>query len=109
MFKLMQSFLVLFCSYLTHRQVMPIGITFVDLSKLQVYYNLRILRHQVFKSTEKRGKETMGWYSGFKLHFIINDSSGIISVKVTTLKVDNRNPISEMADEFWGVYTETRE
>nr|WP_190319365.1 transposase [Candidatus Enterovibrio escacola] len=25
----------------------------------------------------------MGWYYGFKLHLIINDQGGIISVKVT--------------------------
>nr|WP_223824434.1 transposase [Candidatus Enterovibrio escacola] len=29
----------------------PSRITFVDLSKLQVCHNLRILRHQVFKGT----------------------------------------------------------
>nr|WP_158523635.1 hypothetical protein [Candidatus Enterovibrio escacola] len=29
----------------------PLGIVFVDLSKLQVCHNLVILRHQVFKNT----------------------------------------------------------
>nr|WP_223824254.1 hypothetical protein [Candidatus Enterovibrio escacola] len=43
--KLTQGVLVPLCSYLTHRQARPIGIAFVDLSKLQVYHNLRILRH----------------------------------------------------------------
>ncbi|PCS21889.1 Mobile element protein [Candidatus Enterovibrio escicola] len=33
------------CSYLTHRQARPTGIVFVDSSKLQVCYNLRILRN----------------------------------------------------------------
>ncbi|PCS22470.1 Mobile element protein [Candidatus Enterovibrio escicola] len=47
----MQGILVPLCSYLTHRQARPIGIAFVDSSKLQVCYNLRILRHQVFKGT----------------------------------------------------------
>ncbi|PCS21418.1 Mobile element protein [Candidatus Enterovibrio escicola] len=31
----------------------PTGIAFVDSSKLQVYNNLRIFRHQTFKGTEK--------------------------------------------------------
>ncbi|PCS23747.1 Mobile element protein [Candidatus Enterovibrio escicola] len=44
----------------------PSGITFVDSSKLQVCYNLGILRHQVFKCTAKRGKKTMGWFYGDK-------------------------------------------
>ncbi len=49
MLKLMQGVLAPLCSYLTHRQVRPTGIAFVDSSKLQVCHNLRILRHQVFK------------------------------------------------------------
>ncbi|WP_190319991.1 transposase [Candidatus Enterovibrio escicola] len=43
-------------SYLTHREARPTRIAFVDSSKLQACYNLRILRHQVFKGAEKRGK-----------------------------------------------------
>uniref|UniRef100_UPI001CC22C3B transposase n=1 Tax=Candidatus Enterovibrio escicola TaxID=1927127 RepID=UPI001CC22C3B len=61
------------CSYLTHPQAKPTGIAFVNSSKLQVWRNLRILRHQVFKGTVKREKGTMWWLYGFKSHFIIND------------------------------------
>ncbi len=105
MLKLMQGVLVPLCFYFTHRKARPTGIAFVDLSKLQVYHNLRILRHQVFKGTEKRGKGTMGWFYGLKLHLIINDQGGIISVKVMTANVDDRKPVSEIVDELWGVYT----
>ncbi|PCS23958.1 Mobile element protein (plasmid) [Candidatus Enterovibrio escicola] len=49
----------------------------------------------------------MGWFYGFKLHLIINDRGGIISVKVTTDNVDDRKPVSEMIDDLWGFYTET--
>uniref|UniRef100_UPI003742856D transposase n=1 Tax=Candidatus Enterovibrio escicola TaxID=1927127 RepID=UPI003742856D len=41
---------------------LPSGIAFVDWSKLQVCYNLRILRYQVFKGSSKRGKGTIGWF-----------------------------------------------
>nr|WP_263363543.1 transposase [Candidatus Enterovibrio escacola] len=47
-----------------------------------------MLRHQVFKDTVKREKGMMGWFYGFKLHFIINHHGGILSVKVTTANVD---------------------
>ncbi|PCS21463.1 Mobile element protein [Candidatus Enterovibrio escicola] len=60
MLRLMQGVLVLFCSYLTHRQARPTGIAFVYSSKLQVCHNLLILKHQVFKGTAKRGKGTRG-------------------------------------------------
>ncbi|WP_097356430.1 transposase [Candidatus Enterovibrio escicola] len=64
------------------------AIAFIESSKLQVCHNLRILRHQVFKDTVKREKGMMGWFYGFKLHFIINNHGGILSVKVTTANVD---------------------
>ncbi len=36
---------------------------------------------------------------------MVNDQSGIISVKVTTANVDDRNPVSEMVDELcWCLY-----
>ncbi|PCS23242.1 Mobile element protein [Candidatus Enterovibrio escicola] len=88
---------------LPHHQVRPTGISFVDSSKLQVCHNLRILKHQVFKGTAKRGKGKMEWFYGFKLYLIINDQGGIISVKVTTANVDDKQPVSEMADELWGL------
>ncbi|PCS21613.1 Mobile element protein [Candidatus Enterovibrio escicola] len=62
MCKPMQSVLVPLCFYLTHRQVMPIGIAFVDSFKLLVCHNLRILRHHVFKGTEKLEKGMMWWF-----------------------------------------------
>nr|WP_190319904.1 hypothetical protein [Candidatus Enterovibrio escacola] len=53
MLKLMQGVCVPLCSYLTHRQEKLTWIAFVNSSKLQVYHNLRILRHQPFKGAEK--------------------------------------------------------
>nr|WP_190320050.1 transposase [Candidatus Enterovibrio escacola] len=100
MLKLMQSVLVPLCSYLIHRQSRPTWIAFVDSSKIQVCHNLCIFRYQVLKDASKRGKETMGWLYGFKLHFSINDQGGIISVKVTTANVDDRKPLPEKADEL---------
>ncbi|WP_199399533.1 transposase [Candidatus Enterovibrio escicola] len=73
----------------------PTGIAFFDSFKLQVYHNLCILRHQVFKDTAKQGKGTMGWFHSFKLYLIIKDQSDIISVKVTTANVDDRKPAPE--------------
>nr|WP_223869146.1 transposase [Candidatus Enterovibrio escacola] len=77
-----------------------IGIAFMDSFKLQVCHNLRILKHQVFKDIEKRGKGTMWLFYGFKLHPIINDQGGIISVKLMTDHVDDRKPVLEMVDEL---------
>nr|WP_223824863.1 IS982 family transposase [Candidatus Enterovibrio escacola] len=101
--KLMQGVLVPLCSYLTYRQARLTGIAFVDSSKLQVCHNLCILRHPILKKgTAKRGKGTIGWFYGFKLHLIINDQGGIISVKVTTANMADKKPVSEIVDVLWG-------
>ncbi len=104
----MQGILVPLCSYFTHRQARLTWIAFVNSSKLQIYHNLRILRHQVFKCTSKRGKGTMGWFYGFQLHLIINHQSGIISVTLTIIDVDDRVHVSKWLMIFGCVYTETK-
>ena len=47
------------------------GISFVDSTPLKVCDNHRIYSHRVFKDYAKKGKSSMGWFYGFKLHFII--------------------------------------
>nr|WP_199399558.1 transposase [Candidatus Enterovibrio escacola] len=59
-----------------------------------------MLKHRVLKGTAQGGKRTMGWFYGFKLYLIINNQSGIISVKTTTANVNDRKPVSEMVDEL---------
>ncbi|PCS21923.1 Mobile element protein [Candidatus Enterovibrio escicola] len=71
-FKLMQSALVPLCSYLTSRQTKLAGIVFVYSTKLQVYHNLRIPRHQVFEGRVKRDKEIMGGF--YALNFLISST-----------------------------------
>ena len=47
------------------------GISFVDSAPLKVCDNYRIYSHRVFKDYAKKGKSSMGWFYGFKLHFIV--------------------------------------
>ena len=44
------------------------GISFVDSTPLRVCKNQRIHIHKVFKGIAQRGKCSMGWFFGFKLH-----------------------------------------
>ena len=50
----------------------PTGVYFVDSTKLAVCHNRRIHRHKVFDGLAARGKTSMGWFYGLKLHFVIN-------------------------------------
>jgi len=49
------------------------GIAFVDSTKIVVCHNKRINSNKVFRGLAARGKSTMGWFDGFKLHLIINE------------------------------------
>jgi hypothetical protein len=54
-------------------------------------HNIRIPRHKMFHCTGQRGKGTMGWFYGFKPHFIVNYLGEIVVAKVTAGNVHTLN------------------
>ncbi len=71
------------------------GISFVDSTSLKVCNNKRIFNHKVFDGIAQRGKSTMGWFFGFKLHFAVNDKGEILSFVITPGNVDDREPLKD--------------
>lgn len=67
------------------------GISFVDSTTLKVCHNRRIHQHKTFQTLAKRGKTSMGWFYGFKLHLIVNDKGELLSTMLTPGNVDDRN------------------
>ena len=67
------------------------GISFIDSTILKACDNRRIHSHKVMKDFAQRGKSSMGWFYGFKLHIIANDKGEIVSFQITTGNVDDRN------------------
>jgi len=67
------------------------GINFVDSTHLKSCDNRRIHNHKVFKGVAERGKTSIGWFYGFKLHLIINDMGEILSFYLTKGNVDDRD------------------
>jgi hypothetical protein len=55
------------------------GVSIADATSLCVCDNKRISRHREFKELAARGKTSMGWFYGFKLHAIIG--SGAMGMK----------------------------
>lgn len=71
------------------------GISFVDSTPLRVCRNQRILVHKTFEGLATRGKCSMGWFFGFKLHLVINDKGEILNFMFSPANVDDREPLKQ--------------
>ena len=102
MVELMPSALIPLCSYLRTRQGRVSGISFIDSTPIIVCHPKRARSHKLFKEEAKWGKNSVGWFYGFKLHLIINDEGELLAVKLTLANVDDRVPVPEMTQELFG-------
>ena len=73
------------------------GISFVDSTPLRVCRNQRIHIHKVFKGIAQRGKCSMGWFFGFKLHLICNEKGEVLNFIITPGDVDDRKQLEYKA------------
>jgi hypothetical protein len=94
--------LVPLAAYLRTRLDTTRGIAFVDSLPLPVCHNRRIYSHRVFAGSAQRGKTSMGWFYGFKLHFILNAEGALLALRFTPGNVDDRVPVPELANGLWG-------
>lgn len=78
------------------------GLAFIDSTRIVVCHNKRINSNKVFRKLAARGKSTMGWFYGFKLHLIINEIGDILACQVTPGNVDDRQPVPEMTKHLTG-------
>jgi hypothetical protein len=78
------------------------GISFIDSTSLSVCKNARIAQHRVFRVDARRGKTSVGWFYGFKLHLVVNDRGEALAVRLTTGNVDDRRPVTRLARRLFG-------
>ena len=69
------------------------GISFVDSTPIRVCRNQRIHIHRTFKGIAQRGKCSMGWFFGFKLHLICNEKGELLNFMITPGDIDDREPL----------------
>jgi transposase len=78
------------------------GISIVDATSIKVCHNKRIYRHRVFKGSADRGKTSMGWFFGFKLHAVINHQGELCALKLTSGNIDDRVPVPALCQDIFG-------
>ena len=73
------------------------GISFVDSTPLRVCKNQRIHIHKTFTGIAQRGKCSMGWFFGFKLHLICNEKGELLNFMITPCDVYDWKPLEYKA------------
>jgi len=67
------------------------GRSYIDSFSLAVSHPRRIGSHKVFKGLAQRGKTSVGWFYGFKLHIVISHVGEIIAFYITPGNVSDNN------------------
>ena len=100
--ELMPSALVPLCAYLQTRKGRTSGIAFIDSMPIAVCHNRRIHSHKVFAHLAERGKSSVDWFYGFKLHLVVNDCGELLAFHLTAGNVDDRKPVPKLARSLYG-------
>jgi transposase len=98
----MPSVLIPLCAYMKHCFGQCTGIGFADSTSVKVCHNRRISRNKVFKDLAARGKTSVDWFFGFKLHIVVNEHGEILNVIVTPGNIDDRKPIPDLLSGLFG-------
>ena len=99
---LMPGALVPLCAYLVNCYGSGTGVSFIDSTPIAVCHNRRIARHRVFAGIAQRGKSSMGWFFGFKLHLVVNDCGELLACQLTLGNVDDRTPVPQLTRGLLG-------
>lgn len=94
--ELMPCVLVPLCAYLESCRGRCTGISFVDSTPIAVCKNPRIHQHRVFAGLAQRGKNSVGWFFGFKLHLVVNHHGELLAWHLTAGNVDDRQPVPQL-------------
>jgi hypothetical protein len=99
---LIPAMMVPMLAYLQSRFGACTGISFIDSTSLEVCDPKRISGHRVFAADARRGKTSMGWFFGFKLHLAVNDRGELLACCLTPGHVDDRTPVPQLVKRLRG-------
>ena len=89
-------------TFLASRSGKRTAIYYIDATALPVCHNRRIARHKVFAGLAARGKISMGWFFGFKLHLVFNHEHEIVTLKLTPGNVSDTAPVISLVKGLTG-------
>jgi transposase len=96
------STLVPMCAYLRSCFGSCSGISFMDSTSLRVCHNRRIRQHKVFENLAARGKTSVDWFFGFKLHLVVNDRGELLNILLTPGNTNDRTPVPKLVQQLFG-------
>src|SRR5207248_10947443 len=50
----------------------------------------------------RRGKTSVDWFFGFKLHLVVNDCGELLALRLTPGNTDDRRPVPELVKGLFG-------
>ncbi len=68
------------------------GISFIDSFPLKSCHVRRESSHKTFKNIAMKGKTSVGWFFGFKVHLVVSHTGEIIDFDITPGNVFDSNP-----------------
>jgi len=90
------------CAYLKSCFGSCSGIGFIDATCIKVCHNRRIRQHKVFKHSAARGKTSVDWFYGFKLHLVVNERGELLNMTLTPGNTDDRKPVKDLLQGLFG-------
>ncbi|WP_317111394.1 IS982 family transposase [Chroococcidiopsis sp. SAG 2025] len=78
------------------------GISLMDSTSVRVCHNRRIQQHRVFANLASRGKTSVDWFFGFKLHLVFNDCGELLNMTLTPGNTDERRPVFKLLRRLFG-------
>lgn len=100
--ELMPTLLVPLVAYLHTQLGRCTDISFIDSTSLVVCHNARIHQHRVFAGRAARGKTSVGWFYGFKLHLVVNEEARVVGLLLDPDNVDDRRPVPKLVKQLFG-------
>ena len=75
----------------------------MDATSLAVCHNKRISRHKVFEGMAERGKTSMGWFFGLKLHLVIDRKGRIQGFQMSPGNVHDTKAVEGITKHLKGL------